>query len=95
MPFTLLDANGNPRVGVPVNLSVFSSSAPGNFSIFTPSTVTTDAKGTGIFNIQADVFAAGVGMQNTESVVWRVQTNDTIPVVGYSSSLFTVNTAAQ
>lgn len=89
MPFTLLDGNGNPRVGVPVTLSVFSFNN-GVFTIIGTNPVTTDAKGTGIFNVEATVLIPSLSNQNNGNVVWKVVTNDATPIIGYATSLYTI-----
>ncbi|HJV65986.1 MAG TPA: hypothetical protein VJ550_09640 [Geomonas sp.] len=95
IPFTLTDANGNPRPGVPVTLSVYSHSGDPRTVItvdyladptaeLTQSTVTTDSKGQGIFNVTVQVFAPGPGLFTSDSIVFKAVTNDTLPLVAYA-----------
>lgn len=91
IPFTLKDANGNPRVGVPVTLTVYSHYGSG--IIVTdyltggtepgPATVTSDSNGKGIFNVSVTVFAPGVGSNVVDSIIFKAVTNDPVPLVGY------------
>lgn len=91
IPFKLTDANGNPRAGVAVTLSVYSSaggtgeiavdpmaaSGPGS------QTVTTDAAGMGIFNILVTLASPEMNSFTAGSVVFKAVTDDSNPVTGY------------
>lgn len=103
IPFKLTDSNGNPRVGVPVTLSVYSQTGSSvvtvNYhapTVSEPSaaTVTTDSAGQGIFNVTVDMTAPPVGITLTDSVVYRAVTNDANPVTAYVGGLYTLTSAS-
>lgn len=83
IPFKLTDANGNPRTGVPVTLSVYSTNgAPTDVDI-DRQTVTTDSAGMGIFNVSVALESPPPNSFTTTSVIFRAVTNDANPVTGY------------
>lgn len=95
IPVQLLDANGNPRTNVPVTLSVISSDRAG-YQVATgvgiyaaTATINTDAQGKVIFSTQsASLTVAAAGSFDTTQVVWRAQTNDVSPIIGYATSTY-------
>lgn len=103
IPFKLTDSNGNPRVGVPVTLSVYSQTGSSvvtiNYhapTVSEPSaaTVTTDSAGQGIFNVTVDMNAPPVGITLTDSVVYKAVTNDSNPVTAYVGGFYTLTSAS-
>ena len=92
MSAVLIDANGKPRVGIPVTLSVLSSQG---VTVTIPNvTVNTDAEGKVIFDATVDnLTIPAPGVTNTGTVVWRVTTNDAISIIGYGGSTYTATTA--
>lgn len=100
IPFKVTDSNGNPRVGVPVTLDVYSQSGVSGIvinylknGVVEPSanTVTTDSAGTGIFNITVTApVPVTPGFSYSEGVVYKAVTNDAIPITAYGGYLVTV-----
>lgn len=99
IPFRVTDSNGNPRVGVPVTLSLYSQSGNSTVVIdylkspiteLNQQTVTTDSSGLGIFNVSVSVTAPSPGLTNTDSIVYKAVTNDAIPVVAYVGGFYAV-----
>lgn len=100
IPFKVTDSNGNPRVGVPVTLSVFSITTldPDDIIIdFVLSateedqqTIITDSAGEGIFNTVAILKTPPAGATNAINVVFKAETNDTIPVTAYVGAGYTL-----
>lgn len=93
IPFTVTDSNGNPRVGVPVTLSVYSHFGTGLITVDylqnpvtepNQQTVTTDSQGKGIFNVTVLVAAPGPGLNTVDSIVFKAVTNDANPLVAYA-----------
>ena len=94
IPFKLTDSNGNPRVGVPVTISVYSITTlnPNDVLIdflvspvTEPSqqTFTTDSAGQGIFNARIRLTTPVAGATNVVDIVFKAVTNDAIPVIAY------------
>ena len=86
VPFKLTDANGNPRVGIPVTLDLYSVSGLSDvvFNNSNNLTVTTDDSGSGVFNFAVRIpIPATPGSSYAGSLVFRALTNDPIPVTGY------------
>lgn len=99
LPFKVTDSNGNPRVKVPVTLSVYSitSQNPDDVTIdfLVPSfpepavtepnqqTITTDSAGMAIFNTEVAIKSPPAGRFTSLSVVFKAMTNDPIPVTAY------------
>ena len=93
VPFKVTDSNGNPRVGVPVTLSIYSQSntspviidfLKGGVVELTANTVTTDSTGSGIFNTSVTApVPATPGFVYTDTIVLRAVTNDSIPLTEY------------
>lgn len=94
LPFKVTDSNGNPRVGVPVTLSVYSITTldPDDVTIdflVTPitepnqRTITTDSAGMAIFNTAVIIRTPPAGSFTSLSVVFKAMTNDSIPVTAY------------
>lgn len=106
MPFKITDSNGNPRVGVPVTLSVYSISTlnPNDVTIdfLVPpisepnqKTITSDSAGMGIFNVSVRLNApASEKSTNTVTVVYKAVSNDTIPVTAYIGQSYSLTTPA-
>lgn len=103
IPFKLTDANGNPRIGVPVTLEVYSQSGSADVTINflkngviepTARTVTSDSAGSGIFNITVTMpVPATPGFNFNDGIVYRAVTNDPIPLVAYGG--FVVNSSRE
>lgn len=94
LPFKVTDSNGNPRVGVPITLSVYSITSlhPDDVTIDflvlpitepDQRTITTDSAGMGIFNIAVVLASPPIGSFTSSSVVFKATTNDPIPVTAY------------
>lgn len=93
IPFKVTDSNGNPRVGVPVTLDMYSQSGTAGVVINylengvvepTANTVTTDSSGAGIFNITVTVpVPVTPGFTYSEGIVYKAVTNDAIPLTAY------------
>jgi hypothetical protein len=84
--FKLLDANGQPRVGIPVNLSYTLS---GIASVSIPASVTTDSVGIGIFTAEVTMDAAAAD----SFVIYKATTDDVPPVDAYASATYSVTTS--
>ena len=102
IPFKLTDSNGNPRVGVPVTISVYSITTlnPGDVHIdflvapvteTTQQTITSDSAGQGIFNAVATLATPPPGGTNSFDVVFKAVTNDPIPVTAYVGDTFSLS----
>lgn len=79
VPFQVTDANGNPRVGVPVTLSVDNQlTNRATITIINP-TVTTDSNGKGIFNVGVTMTAPPQGLTYTDSIIYKAVTTETTP----------------
>jgi len=94
IPFKVTDSNGNPRVGVPVTISVYSITTLNPNEVLVdflvppvtePSqqTITTDSAGQGIFNGRVEMTTPPLGVTHTVSIVFKAVTNDAIPVIAY------------
>lgn len=97
--FKVTDSNSNPRVGVPVTLSLYSQTGASTVIIDylkTPitepnqQTVTTDSSGLGIFNVSVTVAAPPPGLTNWDSIVYKAVTNDAIPIIAYVGGAYSV-----
>jgi hypothetical protein len=102
IPFKVTDSNGNPRVGVPVTLSVYSITTLNpndviiNFLVPpvmepTQQTITTDSAGQGIFNTTVTLLTPPPGGVNIVDVVFKAVTNDAIPVTAYVGNTYTLS----
>jgi hypothetical protein len=94
VPFKVTDSNGNPRVGVPVTLSVFSTIGavtPADIVINTP-TVFSDAAGEGIFNVTVTMNSPPAGSFSAASVIYQGTTNDTPPIISYVGGVYSLTT---
>ncbi len=100
IPFKVTDSNSNPRVGVPVTISVYSISTlnPDDVKVdflvppvteATQQTITTDSAGQGIFNARINVGNPPAGGAITVAVVFKAVTNDPIPVTAYVGNTYT------
>lgn len=96
IPVALTDANGNPRVGTPITMSVYTKTGTSTVSI-TQQTVPTDSGGGAIFNTTVTIPSPPAGTNSVSSIVYKFATSDTNPVHAYGASYFTVisNPAAQ
>lgn len=95
IPFKLTDSNGNPRVGVPVTLSVYSVNPTSNSSEVTidfltapitepnQTTITSDSAGMGIFNVRTNITSPLACSFTAKTVVFKAVTNDVPPVTAY------------
>lgn len=98
IPFKVTDSNGNPRVGVPVTLSVYSIIGDPTSVIIdflvppitepNQQTITTDSAGQGIFNVSVTLTTPPPRGVNTESIVFKAVTDDTIPVTAYVGNTY-------
>ncbi|MFZ3207584.1 MAG: hypothetical protein WA140_01965 [Geobacteraceae bacterium] len=92
LPFKVTDSNGNPRVGVPVTLSIVSNiGAPVTLAV-DQSPVTTDSAGQGIFNFSITMASPPAGSFTSASVIFQAATNDAIPVTAYVGGNFSIFT---
>jgi len=95
IPVKLLDSNGNPRTNVPVTLTAISSDRAGfqianGAGVYIAShTVNTDSQGVAIFStVSSNLTVAAVDDFDSSEVVWRAQTNDVSPIIGYATSIY-------
>lgn len=77
LPFQLMDGNGNPRVGVPVTISIDNQLTGNASTVFKNATVITDSAGKGIFNVGVIMTAPPVGVTHTDSIIYRAVTTET------------------
>ena len=99
IPFTVTDSNGNPRVNVPITLSVYSQQGDSPVTIDflknpvtepDQQTVTTDSAGKGIFNVAVAIDAPPAGITVSDSIVYKAVTHDLIPVIAYAGAGYTL-----
>ncbi len=99
VPIKVTDGNGNPRVGVPVTLSVYSQTGASIVTIdylTSPvtepgqSTVTTDSNGEAIYNITINTPAPAPGLTYVDSIVFKAVNNDAFPITAYAGVMATV-----
>ena len=101
IPFKVTDSNLNPRVGVPVTLSVYSITTrdPSDVTIdfLVPpltepnqQTITSDSAGQGIFNGTVKMTTPDPGGVNIVDVVFKAVTNDAIPVTAYLAASYSL-----
>ena len=103
IPFKLTDANGNPRAGVPVTLSVYNSTGDTSDIELDPvaaagpgsQTVTTDAAGMGIFNVSVTMLSPELDSFTAGSVVFKAVTNDSNPITGYVGGSYALASSAR
>jgi len=87
--FLLTDSNGNPRVGVPVTLSVHST-VPATPVFLDYTTIRTGSDGVGWFNAKVTLFGPGPGLPSSASVIYKARTNDPFPIINYKGSVYKV-----
>ena len=75
LPFQLTDANGNPRVGVPVTISIDNQLTGRASTFFKNPKVITDSAGKGIFNVGVIMTAPPVGVTHTDSIIYQAVPN--------------------
>lgn len=99
IPFKLTDSNGNPRVGVPVTLSLYSQSNDSTVVIDylknpvtepNQQTVTSDSAGRGVFNVSVTMPMPAPGLTKIESIVYKAVTNDVNPIVAYVGGMYSL-----
>ena len=101
IPFRVTDSNGNPRVGVPVALSVYSITSlnPEDVTIdflvppvTEPSqqTITTDSAGQGVFNVVVNLRTPPLYGTNAVNVVFKAVTDDPVPVTAYVGNSYSI-----
>jgi hypothetical protein len=95
IPFKVTDSNGNPRVGVPVTLSVYSITTKdandatvdflvGQVTEPNQATVTTDSAGQGVFNTRVFMTDYLFAKQHVVvDLVYKAVTNGSPPVTAY------------
>lgn len=94
VPFKVTDSNGNPRVGVPITLSI-DNQLTGTATVrINRTTVTTDSAGTGIFNIGVTMTAPQPNVVNTDSIIYTAVSNDTYPLIAYGGLIASLSTGA-
>lgn len=94
LPFKVTDSNGNPRVGVPVTLSV-DNQLTGTAAVrINNPTVTTDSAGRGIFNIGVKMTAPSANVINSDSIIFKAVTNDANPLVAYGVLMASLTTGS-
>jgi len=92
VPFKVTDSNGNPRVGIPVTLSIDNQlTGTATVRINNP-TVTTDSTGSGIFNIGVKMTAPPPNVTNTDSIIYKAVTSGTNPLVAYGGFISALTT---
>lgn len=90
--FKVTDSNGNPRVGVPITLSIDNSTGGATSINITNPTVTSDSAGQGIFNVTVIMTTPAVANNtNAASVIYRATTNDTPPVTAFIGGSYSVS----
>lgn len=105
LPFKVTDSNGNPRVGVPITLSVYSITSLNPDDVIVDflippisepneRTITTDSAGMGIFNVAVILETPPAGSFTSSSVVFKATTNDPIPVTAYVGGTYSLTTKA-
>lgn len=87
--FLLTDSNGNPRVGVPVTLSVHSS-IPTVPVFLDYTTIRTGSDGVGWFNARVTLYAPGPGLPASASVIYKARTHDPYPLINYKGSMYKI-----
>ena len=103
IPFKVTDSNNNPRVGVPVTISVYSITTLNPNDVLvdflvppvteaSQQTITTDSAGQGIFNGRIRLSTPDPGLTNTVDVVFKAVTNDASPIVAYVGGSYTLTT---
>lgn len=94
IPFKVTDSNRNPRVGVPVTISVYSITTQNPDTVkvdfLVPpvtepnqQTITTDSAGQGVFNTRVTMGFVAPKESIVVNVVYKAVTNDPIPVTAY------------
>lgn len=76
LPFKLTDGNGNPRVGVPVTISIDNQLTGNASTFFRNPKVITDSAGKGIFNVGVRMTAPPVGVTHTDSIIYKAVTSE-------------------
>lgn len=76
LPVKLTDANGNPRVGVPVTISIDNQLTGWASTFFKNPTVITDSAGQAIFNIGVTMTAPPQGVTHTDSIIYKAVTTE-------------------
>ena len=105
LPFKVTDSNGNPRVGVPITLSVYSITSLNPDDVIVDflvppltepdeRTITTDSAGMGIFNVAVILESPPAGSFTSSSVVFKATTNDPIPVTAYVGGTYSLTSKA-
>lgn len=92
IPFRLTDSNGNPRVGIPVSLSVSSQTGGALGLAIDNSPVSTDSAGQGIFNVLVTFATPASGFFTSSSVIYVAATNDANPVNAYIGGSYYLET---
>lgn len=102
IPFKVTDSNGNPRVGVPVKLTLYSIIGNPNgvaIDFLQPpitepnqQTITSDSAGMGIFNVSVNITSPPAGSFTASTVVFKAVTNDSIPVSAYVGRIYSLTT---
>ncbi len=91
LPFKVTDSNGNPRVSVPVTLSVFSTTGAALSVVVDKAQVTTDSAGQGIFNVAVTMPAPPSGSFYSTSVIYKAATSDPIPITAYIGGCYSLS----
>jgi hypothetical protein len=105
IPFKLVDAQGNPRPGVQVTLSLYSITTrnPGDVTIAflvppisepNQQTITTDSAGQGIFNVTVGLAVPGPGSTDTVAVVFKAVSGDSFPISAYVGNTYSISAKA-
>lgn len=89
IPIKLTDSNGNPRVGAPVTLSVYTQSGT-SLVVFNQQTVNTDASGTAIFNATVTMTSPSSGLTAVDSVIYKAATSDANPILAYAAGYYSL-----
>lgn len=93
IPIKLTDANGNPRVGAAVTLSVYTNSGTASV-VFGQPTIVTDASGAAIFNATVSVASLAPGLTSVNSIIFKAATGDAVPVVAYAAGYYSLTSVA-
>ena len=94
LPFKVTDANGNPRVGVPVTLAVYNQTgAAMNVAIDNP-VIATDSAGQAIFNVVVTLATPPAGGFTAASVIYQATTGDAPLVAAYVGGIYSLTRKA-
>lgn len=93
LPFKLTDSNGNPRVGIPVTISVYSINSHQDSDVdidflvssldASQQTIVTDSAGQGVFNARIKMVVPAPEQSYAVTSIYKAVTNEPLPVSAY------------